>query len=155
MFEYETFINCIKTAKRVYIIGNGGSAANAMHIANDLLACGIKAQSLTADVATITAIGNDYGYPFIFSRQLDVLGDAGDLLIALSGSGRSPNIVEAVNMAHIKDMKVYSITGNWLGDDLVASIADFSIRVGANMQDAEDYQLTLIHQVYRYLKGLK
>jgi D-sedoheptulose 7-phosphate isomerase len=151
----QTLLTYLKQAKRVYICGNGGSAANANHIANDLISCGIKAQSLTADVATLTAIGNDYGYEFVFSRQLDVLGDHGDLLIALSGSGNSQNIVEAANAARLKGIKVFAITGAWNCLNNVANLAHIAIGYGENMQVAEDYQVSLVHQVYRALKGFE
>lgn len=152
--KIKLLLYAIRTAKRVYIVGNGGSAANAIHIANDLFSCGIKAQALTADVATLTAIANDYGYNYIFARQLYVFGEDGDLLIALSGSGRSQNIIEAIITAQAKGMKVFSITGMLNDYDLVADIADAGVRHGKNMQEAEDYQVQLIHSVYRILKGL-
>lgn len=147
-------LNYLRAAKRVYIVGNGGSAANAIHIANDLISCGIKAQSLTSDIATITAIANDFGYEYIFSRQLGVLGEEGDLLIVLSGSGNSQNIIHAIHAAHMEYMKVIAITGAWQANQS-SGLADYSIQYGENMQIAEDYQLTLIHQVYRAIKGLK
>ena len=79
----------IRKANRVYIIGNGGSYANAGHICNDLIACGVKAYTL--DPATLTAFANDHGWYKAFERWLNVVGEKGDLLIALSGSGKSPN----------------------------------------------------------------
>src|SRR6185503_5933163 len=101
----------IRKAKRVWIAGNGGSAANAIHWANDLLSCGVRAQALTADVATLTAIANDYSYGAVFSHQLKVLGDPGDLFIALSGSGKSPNILQAIATAKEIGMETYPIFG--------------------------------------------
>jgi len=120
----------------VYIIGNGGSASNANHFASDLVACNVLAHSLTANVATLTAIANDYGYEYIFSRQLDVYGAVGDLLIALSGSGKSKNILTAIDMAYQHGMIVYTIFGNELDLD---------------MQSAEEYQLTVAHGVRKCL----
>ena len=69
----------VRAAKRVYVIGNGGSYANAMHIVNDLLSCGIRAHSM--DPATLTAFANDYGYYNAFARWIGTVGEAGDLLI--------------------------------------------------------------------------
>ena len=152
--NHKLLLECIKKAKRVYIIVNGGSAANAIHIANDLISCGVKAQSLTADVATLTAIANDYGYDCIFSRQLGVLGEKDDLLITLSGSGNSHNVIQAIYEALLQKMTVFSITGAW-NQNKASSLAHYAIQYGENMQDAEDYQLKLIHQVYRMLKGLE
>lgn len=127
----------IKKAQRVYLCGNGGSAANAIHIANDLIAVGIKAQALTADIATLTAIANDFGYQQVFSRQLMVLGQPGDLLIALSGSGNSPNILNAVVTALDIGMEIVKIFGNELGE---------------NMQQAEETQIRLGHEAMLWIK---
>lgn len=126
-------IEFIRKAKRVYIIGNGGSYANAAHIANDLLSVGVKAYTL--DSATLTAFANDFGYENIFARWLEKVGEEGDLLIALSGSGKSPNILNAIRTACTLGMDVYRIFGGQLG-----------------MQDAEEQQVHLGHDVMRRLK---
>ena len=125
----------IKAARRVYIIGNGGSYANAMHICNDLIACGIKAYTL--DPATLTASANDYGYEFVFSSWLNTVGEEGDLLIALSGSGQSPNILRACSLAEDIGMEVHRI---------------FGAARGENMQQAEEAQLGIGHEIMRALK---
>lgn len=142
----------IKRAKRVFICGNGGSAANALHIANDLVASGIKAQALTGDVATMTAIGNDFSYDEIFSRQLITLGQAGDLLVALSGSGNSKNICLAIEAARFMGIRSILITGGWISQPKAAEFADEVIRCGGDMQAAEEMQLWFGHQVMRELK---
>lgn len=141
----------VRRAKRVYLCGNGGSAANAMHIANDLFSCGIRAHALCSDVATLTAIGNDYGYHAVFSRQVQVYGEQGDLLIALSGSGKSLNIRAALGMAREKQMKSALVAGAY--NELPHGLADHVIKAGANMQQAEDYQVRLGHDLLRELKG--
>lgn len=123
----------IKKAKRVYIIGNGGSYANAMHICNDLLACGVKAYTL--DPATLTAMSNDYDYSVAYARWLEVVGEPGDLLLALSGSGKSPNILNAVATALGKGMKVVPIYG----------------APKLKMQAAEEEQLKIGHQIRAWL----
>ena len=133
-----TLAERIRKAPRTYIIGNGGSYANAMHIANDLIACGIKAY--TPDPATLTATANDHGYEFVFSRWIETFGEKGDLLIALSGSGKSANILNAIQVAHIMGMDVERVFG-----------AD----QGLNMQTAEERQVWLGHQVMRELKEQK
>ena len=130
-----SLFDAITKAKRVYVIGNGGSAANAIHIVNDLFSCGVKAQSLTADVATLTAIANDFGYEHIFSRQLEVLGEPGDLLIALSGSGNSPNILRALDVCKTTGIVTYAIIGDF-GEAQAQARAHFTIRKGITMQDA-------------------
>ena len=128
----------IKQAPRVYIIGNGGSYANAVHICNDLLMCGVKAYTL--DPASLTASANDYGYETVFARWLDAVGEPEDLLIALSGSGRSPNILLACQTAERLGMKVWK---------------EFGAAQGFDMQASEERQLWLGHEVMRTLRGLK
>lgn len=124
----------IRKAPRTYIIGNGGSYANAMHVANDLIACGVRAHTL--DLATLTAIANDYGYEHIFSRWLKVFAQEGDLLIALSGSGKSPNILNAIAAAEEIGMDVERVFGAPAYD----------------MQQAEERQIVLGHAMMRKLK---
>ena len=131
-------VEAIQSAGRVYIIGNGGSYANAMHICNDLLACYIPA--FTLDPATMAASANDYGWETVFARWLLVVGEYGDLLIALSGSGKSPNILEAIRVAEQRGMTVYRIFGNERGED---------------MQQAEEAQIAIGHQLMRKLKCKK
>ena len=91
-----------KNEQRVFICGNGGSAANAMHIANDLLYGvsmkdkGIKVMALPSNSSILTCLANDLGYEEIYSRQIKVQGSKGDVLIVLSGSGNSPNVIKAL-----------------------------------------------------------
>jgi D-sedoheptulose 7-phosphate isomerase len=125
----------VKAAKRVYIIGNGGSYANALHIQNDLISCHIRAYTL--DPSTLTAIANDYGYENVFSRWLQVVGDYGDMLIALSGSGKSKNILNAVEVAKLLGMDVECVFG----------------APRLNMQSAEEEQIELGHMVMKCLKS--
>ena len=130
-----SLISAVKAAKRVYIIGNGGSYANAMHICNDLLACGIPA--FTLDPATMAASANDYGWDTVFERWINTVGGHGDLLIALSGSGKSPNILKAVSAARELGMTVHCI---------------FGAERGENMQEAEEAQIAIGHDIMRSLK---
>jgi D-sedoheptulose 7-phosphate isomerase len=140
----------IKAARRTFLVGNGGSAANAMHMANDLVSCGIKAYALT-DIATFSCIANDYGYEHVFAHQLKIHGEQGDLLIALSGSGNSGNIVAALKQAKKQGMKSWAILGYNGGRAL--SLADEVLHVdGMNMQEAENFQLVIGHMVMRALK---
>lgn len=141
----------IRKAKRVYLVGNGGSYANALHICNDLVAVGVKACVL--DCSTFSASANDFGYESAFSRWLEVMADPGDLLIALSGSGRSPNILKAIQSAKDKGAKTYAIVGEYNTDCPAAVLADQCLRWGRDMQDAEEKQLILGHKVMRWLKN--
>ena len=126
----------VKKSKRVYIIGNGGSFANASHIANDLLSVGVKA--FTLDPASLTASANDFGYDTVFSRWLKVVGEPGDLLIALSGSGTSKNILKALDTANEIGMRYH----------LVTDYLD-----GIDMQESEEAQVTLGHGIMKELRG--
>ena len=120
----------VRAAKRVYIVGNGGSYANAQHICNDLLSCGVRVY--TIDSATLSAFANDYGWDVALSRWISVVGEDGDLLIALSGSGKSRNILNAIDEAMGIGMTVHRIFGSTRGE---------------TMQEAEEMQLTIGHQL--------
>lgn len=128
--------NAYNSNQSIYVIGNGGSAANASHFAQDLakgiffekpVAKTMKAISLTDNIAHITAIANDTGYQNIFSAQLNTYANTGDVLICISGSGNSENIVEAVKAAKQKNMFVIGVTGFDGGQ--LKSMSNFSVHV--------------------------
>lgn len=123
----------VRKAKRIYLIGNGGSYANAMHIANDLISCGVRA--FTLDPSTLTAIANDFGYEVAFSRWISTVGEEGDLLIALSGSGTSENIVRALEAARAKGMDTELVTDYLRTRDMQQSEED-QIRIGHDLMRA-------------------
>jgi D-sedoheptulose 7-phosphate isomerase len=126
----------VRKANRVFIIGNGGSYANAVHMANDLLSVGVKA--FTLDPASLTASANDFGYETVFSRWLKVVGEPGDLLIALSGSGTSKNILNALDTANEIGMRYHLVT-RYLTD--------------LDMQESEEEQIRLGHEVMKELRA--
>ena len=151
--------------KNVYICGNGGSAANAMHIANDLHygvgACGTGLQvpgmcveALSANSSILTCLANDTGYKNIYSHQLSVKGREGDILIALSGSGNSENIVRAIKESSKIKMHSFAIlafTGGRCKD-----LADYAIHFEVDdMQVAEDAQLIVGHLCMQWLNKHK
>ena len=114
----EMFCRAVRGGSAVFTCGNGGSAADAQHFAGELL-CRYKgdrrplpAVALTADSSTLTAISNDYEYREVFARQLEALGHAGDVLIAFTTSGRSPNVLRALEVARIKQMNTIALTGS-------------------------------------------
>ena len=131
----ETLLDKVKKARRVYVIGNGGSYANAQHIANDLELRGIRAHVMNP--ATLTATANDHAYAYVYSRWIMLHGEPQDLLIALSGSGKSQNILNAISAATLIGMTVHTIFGAELGQD---------------MQTAEEHQLVVGHELYKALK---
>ncbi|GAB4368773.1 MAG: D-sedoheptulose 7-phosphate isomerase [Calditrichia bacterium] len=115
----EQMLTTIRNGGKILLCGNGGSAADAQHIAAELVIRlrgskdrpAIAAQALTVDTSILTAGANDYGFEFVFSRQIEALGQLGDTLIAISTSGNSTNIIEAVNMAHEKGLYVIGLLG--------------------------------------------
>lgn len=110
-------ISTLQNGNKVLICGNGGSAADAQHFAAELTGRykserqGLPAIALTTDTSALTAIGNDYGYEIIFSRQTQALGRAGDLLIGLSTSGNSKNVLKAFEMAEKIGIKALGFSG--------------------------------------------
>jgi D-sedoheptulose 7-phosphate isomerase len=148
---------CWKNKNQVFLCGNGGSAGNAIHLANDFLygvakkhGGGIRVNALSANPAVLTCLANDIGYDRIFSEQLAVLGARGDILIALSGSGNSPNIVQAIVTAKEMGIKSYAILGYDGGR--CKQLADTSIHFPiADMQIAEDMQLIVGHMLMQWL----
>lgn len=143
---------------RVFLCGNGGSAANANHIANDLVyavtectGLGFDAVSLSANPAVLTCLANDVGYEDIFSEQLAVSGRENDLLLVLSGSGNSQNIFNALIMAKKLKMRTSAILG--FDGGMCKEITDLPIHVEvADMQISEDIQLALGHMIMKWLK---
>jgi len=101
-------IEQIKDARLVWIIGNGGSAATAEHFATDLIKKGIPAIALSSNTSVMTMIANDYGYDNVFLQQLKVYARTDDLLITISCSGTSKNIVQAINFARLVKIPVFS-----------------------------------------------
>jgi D-sedoheptulose 7-phosphate isomerase len=124
------------TGHKVLLFGNGGSAADAQHIAAEWTGRFIRerrpmaAIALTTDTSALTAIGNDYGYDEVFARQVRALGAAGDVAIAISTSGRSPNVLRAVEAARALDMRVIGLTGGNGGP--LAGVVDVSLCVSAS-----------------------
>jgi len=122
----EVIRGALAAGKKVLLCGNGGSAADAQHIAAELVGRfvverkGLPGIALTTDTSALTAIGNDYGYDVVFSRQVEALGQPGDVLIAITTSGRSKNIVAAAAAARACGMKVIGLTGE-AGREFVAS----------------------------------
>ena len=151
--------------RNVYICGNGGSAANAIHIANDLHygigACGpgiklpgLKVEALPANSGIITCLANDTGYNNIYAHQLHVKGLKDDILIALSGSGNSLNIAKAIETANTIGLKTFAILAFTGGKckELAQTAIHFEID---DMQIAEDTQLVVGHLCMQWLNSHK
>lgn len=121
-------LSALQKGKKLLVCGNGGSAADAQHFAAELVGRyekerkGWPALALSTDTSVITAIANDYGFEQIFARQIQALGHQGDVLIAISTSGHSPNVLQAASSAKQLGMKVIAITGE--GGGQLGSLAD-------------------------------
>lgn len=113
----ERMVAALVDDKKILACGNGGSAADSQHFAAELLnrfemeRPGLAAMALTTDTSTLTSIANDYDYDLIFAKQVRALGQAGDVLLAISTSGNSANVIEAIHAAHEKQMTVVALTG--------------------------------------------
>ena len=150
-------LECWQKGGRVFLCGNGGSAGNAIHLANDFLygvskktGGGLKVMALSANSAVITCLANDVGYDNIFSEQLAVLAEKDDLLIVLSGSGNSKNIVCTLEQAKLMGVRSFAILGFSGGKS--KEIADVAIHFAVeDMQIAEDLQLIVGHMVMQWL----
>jgi D-sedoheptulose 7-phosphate isomerase len=113
----QAMVECLMRDGKILACGNGGSAADAQHFAAELMnrfeieRPGLPAIALTTDSSVLTSIANDYSYNLIFSKQVRALGMAGDMLLAISTSGNSTNVVEAIRAAHENDVRVIALTG--------------------------------------------
>ena len=109
--------NALKSGKKALACGNGGSAADSQHFAAEIVGRfererpGMPAIALTVDTSALTAIANDYDFDRVFSKQVEALGQSGDVLLGISTSGNSKNVIEAIKAAHAKDMVVIALTG--------------------------------------------
>jgi D-sedoheptulose 7-phosphate isomerase len=153
----EELLDCWKTRRQVFLCGNGGSAGNAIHLANDFLygisrqkGSALRVTALPANSSVLTCLANDEGYDQIFSLQLAVLANRGDVLIALSGSGNSPNIVKVLEQAREMGVRTYAILGYTGGK--AKELADVPLHFPVDdMQISEDLQLIAGHMVMQWL----
>lgn len=144
--------------RTLFICGNGGSAANAIHLANDYTfgispqGDALRVEALAANSSVLTCLGNDIGYANIFSHQLKVKGQAGDILLVLSGSGNSENIINAIEQAKQKNMQTVAILGfdGGKAKQLVDLAFHFNID---DMQISEDTQVIVGHILMQALRN--
>ncbi|HSP89144.1 MAG TPA: SIS domain-containing protein [Ignavibacteriaceae bacterium] len=164
--QVESFIDLLygayKNRQMVFVIGNGGSAANASHFAQDL-AKGtradinqdkrIKALSLTDNLPFVTALGNDDGYDTIFEQQLRTFASPGDILVCISGSGNSPNIIKAVEWANKNQLITVGVTG--FSGGKLKTLNKYSLHVPLDdMCTAESVHSIIFHYVIIKLQKL-
>ncbi|MGC2781634.1 MAG: SIS domain-containing protein [Bradyrhizobium sp.] len=149
--------DCWQSGRQVFFCGNGGSGGNANHLANDFLyalsktpGSGLRVHSLSSNPSVITCLANDEGYDQVFSLQLAVLARKGDVLIAFSGSGNSPNIVRALEEGKKIGMTSYAVLGFSGGKS--KALADVPIHFAVDdMQIAEDAQMVIGHMIMQWL----
>ena len=153
----KALLNAWKNKKQVFIFGNGGSAGNAIHLANDFLygvgkgvLPGLKIHALPSNSAVLTCLANDEGYESIFTEQLKALSNPGDLAISFSGSGNSENIIQALQWSNDNNIETYAILG--FDGGKAKKIAKHVIHTEINdMQISEDFQMIVGHLLMQWL----
>jgi len=153
----EALLEAWREGRYIYLCGNGGSAGNAAHLANDFIygagvknGGGLRVEALSANTAVLTCLANDMGYENIYSEQIRVKGNPGDVLVVLSGSGNSPNVVKAIETGNAIGMKTFAILG--FSGGRCKKIAQYPIHFEIDdMQIAEDMQLIVGHICVQWL----
>lgn len=151
-------LQTLKNGNKILICGNGGSAADAQHFAAELTGrykserISLPAIALTTDTSAITAIGNDYGYDEVFARQLSGVGNSGDLLIGISTSGNSTNILKALQIAKQKGIKTAGLSGKGGGE--MNSLCDINVVVPSNdTARIQEMHILIIHTICAAIDG--
>lgn len=155
----ETMVASLLNGGKILTCGNGGSAGDAQHFSSELLnrfereRPALPAMALTTDPSTITSIANDYSYNEVFSKQIRALGNQGDVLLAVSTSGNSANVVQAIQAAHDRGMNVVAMTGRD-GGQIASFISadDVEIRVPAqSTARIQEVHLVVIHSLCDFI----
>ena len=153
----ELTLSVYQNHKKTLIGGNGGSAADAQHIAGEFVSRfyfdrpGLASIAITTDTSILTAIGNDYGFDKLFSRQVEALGESGDVLIAISTSGNSKNILSAIESAKSKNMKIIGLSGETGG--LMKGLCDICITVhSAETPRIQESHILIGHIICSYVE---
>ena len=154
----DAVIGCLRSGRKILIFGNGGSAAEAQHFAAELVnkfqiaRRALPAIALTTDTSTLTSIGNDISFDQIFARPIEALGQKGDVAIALSTSGNSPNVIEAVKAAKEKGLVTIALTGG--GRGRLSECADFLLEVPSRSTPrTQEAHLFLLHLLAEAVDG--
>jgi len=146
----QAMVECYKNSGKLLICGNGGSAADAQHFAAEMVGRfnydrgALPAIALTTDSSILTAVSNDYSFDFVFSRQIDALGTSNDMLIVISTSGNSQNVVNAVRAAKQKHIKTIALLGKDGGT--LSGLTDYKIIIPSEQsQRIQEGHITIIH----------
>lgn len=149
----EKLVQTLVADGKVLLCGNGGSAADAQHFAAEMVGRfererpGLAAVALTTDTSALTAISNDYDYDLIFSKQVHALGRSGDILVAISTSGNSANVIAAIHAAHDRGMSVIAFTGKdggQIGELLAGDDVNLCVPVQRTCR-IQEVHITMIH----------
>lgn len=154
----EVMVQALKNKRKILLAGNGGSAADAQHFAGEMLGrfqCGdresLPALSLCVDASVTTCIANDYGYDRVFARQVEGLGSSGDILVAISTSGNSNNLIEALRVAKNKNMITVGLLGKTGGD--MKEECDYSLVVPSNITPRiQEIHTFVVHLLCEYIE---
>ncbi|MEW6088277.1 MAG: SIS domain-containing protein [bacterium] len=148
-----------KTGNKLLLCGNGGSAADCQHIATELVSRffmerkALDAEALTVNTSSLTAIGNDYSFDKVFSRQLEAKGKKGDVLLAISTSGNSKNIIEAINTAKGMKIKTIGLTNN-NKNNLISRVSDVCINVpSSSTPRVQEAHILIGHVLCEFLES--
>ena len=148
----EICINCLSAGGTIFLCGNGGSAADAQHVAAELVGryrsdrIGLSAIALTTDTSAITSIGNDFGYQNIFSRQIESLAKKNDVLIGISTSGKSENVINALKIAKQLNCKTIGLSGNYGGS--MSEVCDINLVIpSANTARIQEMHIIIGHTI--------
>jgi D-sedoheptulose 7-phosphate isomerase len=156
----EAMLSTIQSSGQVFFIGNGGSASTATHYVNDLVMATarngkkLRAVSLSDNISLVTGIGNDYGYDEVFAYQLRAFGQPGDLVVAISASGNSPNLVAAIKYASSAGINTAAVLGfdGGILKQLAVNVVHVSTEIG-EYGPVEDLHLAINHAIAAWLSG--
>ena len=153
----QIMVNALQSGKKIISCGNGGSLCDAMHFAEELTGRYRDnrkplAAIAISDVSHMACVGNDYGYEFVFSRYLEAVGNEGDVLLAISTSGNSSNVLKAIETAKIKGIKVVGLTGKDGGK--MAGLCDVEVRApyAPYADRAQEIHIKCIHSLIDYIE---
>jgi D-sedoheptulose 7-phosphate isomerase len=151
-------VDALRRNNKVLFAGNGGSAADAQHLAGELVSRfaydrpGLAAFALTTDTSVLTAIGNDYGYERLFARQVEAVGSAGDVFVGISTSGRSPNVLNALRVAREKGLVTVGMTGRAGGQ--MPELCDHLLRVPSDSTPRiQEGHIAMGHAICRIIEA--
>ena len=154
----DAIADAFRSRRRLLVFGNGGSAADAQHFAADLVGRfqrerrALAAVALTTDTSILTAIGNDYTYDRVFARQVEALGEPGDVAFGITTSGGSTNVIEAFRVAKARQLTTIALTGRDGGD--AGRMADIHVNVpDPSTARAQEVHRTLLHAICEVVEG--